>query len=145
MGPRPVRDLSPTEECCEMAKYLSQEWLDLQKELAQEFPERPGATARMQYRVTGAPEGDVAYYQVIENGKMLENSLGDDDQAEFTISQSYEDSVKILKGELDANAAFMQGRLKVTGNMGKLMSLMPLTQSPEYKAIQKNLADQTEY
>ena len=32
-----------------MAKYLSQEWLDLQKDLAQEFPERPGATARMQY------------------------------------------------------------------------------------------------
>ena len=37
-------------------RYLSQEWLDLQKELAQEFPERPGATARMQYVVTGAPE-----------------------------------------------------------------------------------------
>lgn len=128
-----------------MPKYLTQEWLDLQKELAQEFPERPGATARMQYRVSGAPEGDVAYYQVIENGKMLENSLGDDEQAEFTLTQSYEDSVKILKGELDANAAFMQGRLKVTGNMGKLMSLMPLTQSPEYRAIQKKIADQTEY
>jgi len=39
-----------------MAKYLTQEWLDLQRELAQEFPERPGATARMQYVVTGAPE-----------------------------------------------------------------------------------------
>ena len=25
-----------------MAKYLSQEWLDLFKELAQEFPPRPG-------------------------------------------------------------------------------------------------------
>ncbi|HEX9994728.1 MAG TPA: SCP2 sterol-binding domain-containing protein [Acidimicrobiales bacterium] len=128
-----------------MAKYLTQEWLDLQKELAQEFPERPGATARMQYRVTGAPEGDVGYYTVIDNGKMLENTLGDDDQAEFTLSQTYDDSVKILKGELDPNAAFMQGRLKVTGNMGKLMALMPLTQSPEYKAIQKKLADQTEF
>ena len=38
-----------------MAKYLTQEWLDLQRELAQEFPERPGATARMQYVVTGRP------------------------------------------------------------------------------------------
>lgn len=128
-----------------MPKYLSQEWLDLQKELAQDFPERPGATARMQYKVTGAPEGDVTYHQVIDNGKMVENAIGEDEQAEFTIGQSYEDSVKILKGELDPNAAFMQGRLKVTGNMGKLMSLMPLTASPEYKAIQKKLADQTEY
>ena len=40
-----------------MAKFLSQEWLDLQKDLGQEFPERPGATARMQYKVTGAPDG----------------------------------------------------------------------------------------
>ena len=47
--------------------------------------------------------------------------------------------------ELDANAAFMQGRMKVTGNMGKLMSLMPLTQSAEYKAIQAKVAEQTEY
>ncbi len=128
-----------------MAKYLSQEWLDLQKELGQEFPERPGATARMQYVVTGAPDGDVKYYTVIENGKMLENSLGADDQAEFTLTTSYDDSVKVLKGELDPNAAFMQGKMKVTGNMGKLMSLMPLTQSPEYKAIQTKVAEQTEY
>jgi putative sterol carrier protein len=126
-------------------KYLTQEWLDLQKELAQDFPERPGATARMQYVVTGAPEGDVSYYQVIENGKMQESSLGSDDQAEFTITQSYDDSVKILNGELDANAAFMQGKMKVTGNMGKLMSLMPLTQSPEYKDIQAKVAERTEF
>ena len=128
-----------------MAKYLSQEWLDLQKELAQEFPDRPGATARMQYLITGAPDGDVSYYQVIEDGKMLESTLGTDPDAEFTLSQTYDDSVKIAKGELDANAAFMQGRIKVTGNMGKLMSLMPLTQSPEYKAIVAKVSEQTEY
>jgi putative sterol carrier protein len=128
-----------------MAKYLSQEWLDLQRELAQEFPERAGATARMQYVVTGAPEGDVKYYTVIDEGKMLENKLGTDDDAEFTLTTTYDDSVKILKGELDANAAFMQGRMKVAGNMGKLMSLMPLTQSPEYKAIQDKVAAKTEY
>lgn len=128
-----------------MAKYLSQEWLDLQKELAQEFPDRPGATARMQYLITGTPEGDVSYYQAIEDGKMLESALGTDPEAEFTLSQTYDDSVKIAKGELDANAAFMQGRIKVTGNMGKLMSLMPLTQSAEYKAIVAKVSEQTEY
>ena len=128
-----------------MAKYLSQEWLDEGKALGQEFPERPGATARMQYVVSGAPGGDVKYYQVIENGKMLENTLGEDPNAEFTLTVSYDDSVKIQNGELDPNAAFMQGRMKVTGNMGKLMSLMPLTQSPEYKAIQEKIRAITEY
>jgi putative sterol carrier protein len=128
-----------------MAPYLTQEWLDLQKELAQEFPARPGASARMQYVITGAPEGDVHYYQVIEDGKILESQLGDDPDAEFTLSQAYEDSVAIAKGELDANAAFMQGKVKVTGNMGKLMSLMPLTQSPEYKEIAAKVAAATEF
>ena len=128
-----------------MAKYLSQEWLDEGRELAQEFPERPGATARMQFAVTGGPEGDVKYYQVLENGKILESTLGEDANADFTMTSSYDDSVKIQKGELDPNAAFMQGRMKVTGNMGKLMSLMPLTQSPEYKAINEKIKDQTEF
>jgi putative sterol carrier protein len=128
-----------------MAKYLSQEWLDEGRKLAQEFPERPGATARMQFAVTGAPEGDVKYYQVLENGKILESTLGEDPNADFTLTSSYDDSVKIQKGELDPNAAFMQGRMKVTGNMGKLMSLMPLTQSAEYKAIQQKINEITEY
>jgi len=128
-----------------MAKFLSQEWLDLQKDLAQEFPERPGASARMQYKVTGAPDGDVTFHTVIENGKVLENALGEDDQAEFTMAVGYDDFAKVSRGELDANAAFMQGRIKVTGNMGKLMSLMPLTQSAEYKAIAGKVNESTEY
>jgi putative sterol carrier protein len=128
-----------------MAKYLSQEYLDLQRQLAQEFPERPGATARLQYIVTGAPEGEVHYYSVLDNGRMLENALGDDPEAEVTMTSAYEDSVKMAKGELDANAAFVQGKVKVAGNMSKVMSLLPLTQSPEYKAIAEKVNAETEY
>ena len=128
-----------------MSKYLSQEWLDAGKGFAQEFPERPGASARMQYHVTGGPEGDVKYYWVLENGKLLESQLGEDPDADFTMTLTYDDSVKVQQGELDPNAAFMQGRMKVTGNMAKLMSLMPLTQSPEYKSIQEKIRGVTEY
>ncbi len=130
-----------------MPSYLSQEWLDAGRDLAQEFPERPDATARLQYQVAGTPAGEVHYYWVIENGKLLESTLGDDPDAEITLSMSYDDAVKMQRGELDANAAFMQGRIKVVpgSNMGKLMSLLPLTQSPEYKAIQSKINDITEY
>ncbi|HEX2382036.1 MAG TPA: SCP2 sterol-binding domain-containing protein [Acidimicrobiales bacterium] len=128
-----------------MARFLSQEWLDLQKDLAQEFPERPGASARMQYKVSGAPDGDVTFHTVIENGKILENALGEDAQAEFTMAVGYDDFTAVNKGDLDANAAFMQGRIKVTGSMGKLMLLMPLTQSAEYKAIAEKVDESTEY
>lgn len=128
-----------------MHKYLSQEWLDAGRELAQEFPERAGATARLQYHVTGTPSGDVHYYWVVENGKLRENVLGVDPDAEITLQMSYEDAVKMQKAELDETAAFMQGRLKVTGNMGKLMSLMPLTQSPEYRDIKAKITEKTEF
>ncbi len=129
-----------------MPKYLTQEWMDTAKQLAADFPETPGASVRMQQVVTGAPDGgDIKYYTVIENGKTVEQTLGEDPQAEVTLTNTYEDAVKIMKGELDANAAFMQGKVKVTGNMAKMMSLMPLTSKPEYKQIQEKLRAATEF
>jgi putative sterol carrier protein len=128
-----------------MPKYLTQEWMDRARELAADFPETPGASVRMQQVVTGAPGGDVRYYTVIADGKTVEQSLGDDPEgAEVTLTNSYEDAVKILTGELDASAAFMQGRVKVTGNMAKVMSLLPLSNKPEYKQIQEQLREETE-
>ena len=44
--------------------------------MAADQPERPGATARMQYEVTGGPDGDVRYYWVLENGHLRESALG---------------------------------------------------------------------
>jgi alkyl sulfatase BDS1-like metallo-beta-lactamase superfamily hydrolase len=128
-----------------MSKYLSQEWLDETRALAEGQPERPGASARMQYVVSGGPDGDIKYYWILQDGKLLESSLGEVDDADFTMTLTYDDSVKVQKGELDANAAFMQGRMKVAGNMAKLMQLMPLTNSPEYKALQEEVRDLTDF
>lgn len=128
-----------------MAKYLSQEWLDESRTLAEDQPVRPGATARIQYHTTGTPEGDVKYYWVLEDGKLVDSKLGELPDSDFTLTMSYDDAVKVQQGELDPNAAFMQGRMKVTGNMAKLMSLLPLTNSPEYRALQEEIRKVTEY
>ncbi|HEY3724563.1 MAG TPA: SCP2 sterol-binding domain-containing protein [Acidimicrobiia bacterium] len=127
-----------------MTKFLSQEWLDETRVLAESQPERPGASAQMQYVVTGGPDGDVRYYWILENGKLLESALGDAPDADFTMTLVYDDAVKVQEGELDANAAFMQGRMKVAGNMAKLMALMPLTNSPEYKSLQDQIRQITD-
>lgn len=129
-----------------MAKYLSQEWLDETKAMAGDQPERPGASVKMNYVVTGGPGGeDVTYHWILENGKLLESKLGPLDDAEVTLTMAYDDAVKQAKGELDPNAAFMQGRVKVTGNMAKLMSLLPLTNAPEYKELQTRISKVTEF
>lgn len=128
-----------------MPRFLSPEWLEHQRSLASALPVRPGATARLQVVVTGGPDGDVVYTQVIEDGQLVASSLGADGSADVTLTQSYPDAVAIAKGELDANAAFMQGRVKVVGNMGALMAVMPLTQSAEYKSLLDEAAASTEY
>ncbi|MEX2254229.1 MAG: SCP2 sterol-binding domain-containing protein [Acidimicrobiia bacterium] len=128
-----------------MAKYLTQEWLDQGRELAKDQPERVGASAKVQYVVSGGPDGDIKYYWVLERGKLLESQLGEIADADFTMAMTYDDSVATAKGELEANAAFMQGRIKVTGNMGKLMQLLPLTSSPEYQALGEKVREATEF
>jgi putative sterol carrier protein len=128
-----------------MSKWLTQEWLDETRKMAEGQPERPGASARMQYVVTGGPEGDISYFWVLDNGKISESKIGTLPDAEVTLTTGYSDAMKIQKGELDANAAFMQGKVKVTGNMAKVMSLLPITNSPEYKALQSEIAAITEY
>jgi putative sterol carrier protein len=128
-----------------MSKWLTQEWLDETRKMAESQPERPGASARMQYVISGGPDGDVKYYWVLESGKLLESQLGELADAEVTMTQTYEDAQKIQKGELYPNAAFMQGRIKVQGNMAKLMALMPLTNAPEYKELQKQIQEITDF
>jgi len=128
-----------------MAKYLSKEWLDLHTALAGDLPERPGATARLQFVVTGTPDGEVRYFQSVVDGRLHEVGLGDDPAAELTLTQAYADARQIAEGGLDASAAFMQGRVKVVGDMGKVMALMPLTQSDEHQATLARVTAQTEY
>jgi putative sterol carrier protein len=130
-----------------MSKWLSKEWLDQTRLMADSQPERPGASARIQYIVSGGPDGEVRYYWVLENGKLLESELGNMSEPDITMTTSYDDAMKIQQGELDPNAAFMQGRIKIGNNtnMAKLMSLMPLTNAPEYKELQKEIREVTEY
>jgi putative sterol carrier protein len=129
-----------------MAKWLSQEWLDEQKRLAADQPERPGASARMQYVIKGyGGEPDVSYYWILEDGKLVDDQLGTLDDAELTLTMSRADAEAVQRGTLDEQAAFMQGRIKVEGNMAKLMALLPITGSPEYKELQEKLRAVTDF
>ncbi len=128
-----------------MARFLSQAWLDLHLAAAVGLPERPGATARVQHVVTGTPDGEVRYFQSLVDGRVSEVGLGDDAGAEVTYLQTYAAALEVARGEVGADVAFMRGRLKVTGDMGKVMDLMPLTTSGEYRSLIAEVSAQTEY
>jgi putative sterol carrier protein len=108
----------------EMVRFLSPEWtetvvdaLNGSDDIRQALK---GVELVLQQVVTGAPEGDVSYWTRFEDGK-VEGGLGQAESADVTITQDYETAAALSRAELNAQAAFMQGRLKVTGNMGKLL------------------------
>ena len=104
-----------------MAKYLSQEWLDETVRLAQSLPgAAPAPPPACSTASRACPRaGDCWFYWVLENGKLLEATLGQDPDAEFTMTVSYADNRLVQEGELDPNAAFMQGKMKVYGQHGE--------------------------
>ncbi len=121
------------------AALLSQEWLDLQRAATATLPARPGASARVEYRVVGGPDGEVVFHTVLEDGRIVESELGPDEDADFTVLIGHDDYVEVLRGELDQNVGFMQGRVKVTGNIGRMLSVLPVTTSPEWRRVADEL------
>ena len=108
-------------------KFLSQEWADeMTKALnaSDDFEKAAsGQSAKLQQVVTDAPDGgEVKYYFKLEGGQ-AEVNLGELSDAEATITQNYETAVGVTKQEINAQNAFMQGKLKISGNMMKLMQL----------------------
>jgi len=129
-----------------VVQHLTQAWVDLQRSAAEGLPERPGATARLQHVVTGTPEGEVVYAISIVDGRVTDAVLGRDDAAaDCTFLEGHSDAVLIAKGDLDLHAGFMQGRVKMSGDMRKLMAVLPVTQSDDYKAVLAEVAAATEY
>jgi len=65
---------------------------------------------------------------VLIDGKSKPNSVSDGSgkNADCTISVSLETFEKMVKGELDGTSAFMQGKLRVAGDMGLAMKLGPI-------------------
>lgn len=126
-----------------MVALLSQEWLARRFELAADLPVRPGASARIQHVVAGAPEGQVAYVDVFEDGRLSSATLGPSDDVDVTFTETYADAVAIARGELDLHVGFMRGQVKFVGDMGSLMAVLPVTQSQEHRASLLRLAEQT--
>ena len=130
-----------------MYKYLSQEWFDEFRALAEVLlPERPGATLKVQYKATEGPGGeDVLYYWILEDGKLLEARLGTLEDSQCTVISTYENARKIQQGEITPTNAFMKGKMKVKGNLGKMMSLMPITNSAEWAQLEEKVRAITEW
>lgn len=107
-----------------MSKFLSEEWAqDVTNALNSHegFKNAIGAAdLAIQFHVDEAPEGEVDYY-LKTSGGVATLALGSIEDPDVTVKQSYDTAVAISKGELNTQTAFMTGKLKVSGNLAKLM------------------------
>ena len=107
-----------------MARFLTTEWADAVVAALKASDDVRSALTdvhlTMQQVVTDAPDGEVKYWTRFDDGN-VEAAIGEAPDADVTITQDYETAAAMNRGELNAQAAFMQGKLKVTGNMGKLL------------------------
>lgn len=127
-----------------MPALLSDEWFELQRATTADLPLRPGASASIQFDVAGGPHGPVTFHQVIEDGRVVAAGNGPVDDADFTLIMRWDDFVESLHGRFDPTEGFMQGRVKVTGNIGRMLSVLPVTGSDEWREAMAALAEATD-
>jgi putative sterol carrier protein len=79
-----------------------------------------GMTASYKFNIDGAGSWNVD----VDDGKVTVIENGG--EADTTISTSDETFMKIAKGEQNPTAAYMSGKLKVSGDLGQAMKLQKL-------------------
>lgn len=79
-----------------------------------------GITTRYQFTITGAEEG--VYQLNLQNGK-AEVAEGEEIPADCTLIMSVDNFRQFLLGKLNGTVAFMSGKLKIKGDIGKAIKL----------------------
>lgn len=107
-----------------MAQFLSDDYFDSARDALRSDPGFQNSIANVdlsvQFDVSGTPEGELSYYVKIGGGE-VDTEKGPLEGADVTVSSDYDTSKAISKGELNVQMAFMTGKIKVGGNMAKIM------------------------
>jgi putative sterol carrier protein len=109
-----------------MEETSIQEWVD---KIPQAFvPEKAaGVDADIQLHLSGDEGGD--WFISIHN-QQVQASKGVIPSPKLTVNGDAQDVLNVLTGKLDPMRAFMQGKFRVTGDMGLAMKLMSMFKKP---------------
>ncbi|MGH7860276.1 MAG: SCP2 sterol-binding domain-containing protein [Candidatus Binatia bacterium] len=124
-------------------EFLSDEWFAEAKKIRDEVsppaPTGPAADLTLNIVVTGGPSGDKEIH--IKAGEFGEGLV----EAPTKLTVPYEVAKKtfIERDQQAGMQAFMQGQIKVEGDMSKLMAMQTVQPSAEEQEVQKRIADIT--
>ncbi len=107
-----------------MSKFLTEEWAqDVTKALNNHegFKNAIGAAdLSAQFVTQDGPEGEVNFYLKAAGGT-VNQAIGTIEDPDVTVTMPYDTATAVSKGELNVQTAFMTGKIKVAGNLAKLM------------------------
>jgi len=130
-----------------VAKYpfLSDEWMEAAKAIRDEFADRavpPAHAVRMNQVVTDVPFGDGTFNGHLDtSGGEAVMEVGHLENADLTVTTDYA-TAKAITVDGDQQAAmqaFMSGKVKVQGDMSKLMLLQQAPTGPAQVELQKEI------
>ena len=130
-------------------EFLTEEWMTEAKRLRDEAgaPASPPAhVIRMNQVITGAPfsDEDILAYMDTSDGE-LKMELGALDSPDLTVTVDY-DTAKAIFVEQNPQAgmqAFMAGKIKVQGDMTKLMAMQTTQPDPAALELGQKIKDMT--
>ena len=134
-----------------MAKYpfLSEEWIAEVRRLGEEHSGGGGVAhvVKMNQIITEVPfgEGTINAHMDTSSGEM-QMDMGHIDNPDVTVTLDYETAKAIfVEGNPQAGMqAFMAGKVKVQGDMTKLMAMQTATPNPDAQAFAEKVKEMTE-
>ncbi len=127
-------------------RYLSLEWLEaLTAEVAANVALQSLAELHpigVTQVVTGGPEGTVVYHLQVGDGA-ARFGAGAADPEDVRMEQTWDTAVGVATGELNAQEAFIKGRILMTGDQQKLVESQPVFGALD--GVFANVRERTEY
>ena len=131
-------------------KFLSEEWMDEAKKIREEFAGKgtpPAHAVRMNQIITEVPfgEGTINAYMDTSGGS-LDMEIGHLENPDLTVTIDYETAKAIfVEGNPQAGMqAFMAGKIKVQGDMTKLMAMQSGAPDPTAQEVAARIKEITE-
>jgi hypothetical protein len=127
-------------------RYLSLEWLEaltaeVEANAALQSLAKQHSIGVTQV-VTGGPEGTVVYHLQVGDGS-ARFGAGAADPEDVRMEQTWDTAVGVATGELNAQEAFIKGRILLTGSQQRLVESQPVFVALD--AVFANVRERTEY
>jgi hypothetical protein len=129
-----------------VSTWLSAAWLEQAAGAlgALALPSAPTASVRCTV-AGGAEDGsDVVTTARLADGRLVDWAPGDDGDVALALTLSDADAWAVLSGEVGLPVAFMQGRLKVEGDMAIVLELLAQASTPAAEEARSSLAEATQ-